>query len=143
MKCVLERKHMPLMLIIGLVLVFSGVLMACLVSEDAHTLSRIAGFISGLGSSLTIIAAAIMIWARIVGEKRAKDSDLAASDERGQLIAGKAQNVLAFAAIFSLIAIILAAVIRGDTFYMFLTSGLCIVCAAAKFIAAKIYDKQL
>ena len=78
-----------------------------------------------------------------VGEKRAKDSDLAASDERGQLIAGKAQNVLAFAAIFSLIAIILAAVIRGDTFYMFLTSGLCIVCAAAKFIAAKIYDKQL
>ena len=32
MKCVLERKHMPLMLIIGLVLVFSGVMMACLVS---------------------------------------------------------------------------------------------------------------
>ena len=115
MKCVLERKHMPLMLIIGLVLVFSGVMMACLVSEDAHMLSRIAGFISGLG----------------------------ASDERGQLIAGKAQNVLAFAAIFSLIAVALAAVIRGDTFYMFLTSGLCIVCAAAKFIAAKIYDKQL
>ena len=27
MKCVLERKHMPLMLIIGLFLVFSGVLM--------------------------------------------------------------------------------------------------------------------
>ena len=107
MKCVLERKHMPLMLISGLVLVFGGVLMACLVSEDAHTLSRIAGFISGLGASLAVIAAAIMIWARIVGEKRAKDSDLAASDERGQMIAGKAQNVLAFAAIFSLIAIVL------------------------------------
>ena len=143
MKCVLERKHMPLMLIIGLVLVFSGVMMAWLVSEDAHTLSRIAGFISGLGTSLTVIAAAIMIWARIVGEKRATVRDFAASDELGLLIASKAQNVLAFAAIFSLIAITIASVIRGDTFYMFLTSGLCVVCAAAKFIAAKIYDKQL
>ena len=45
--------------------------------------------------------------------------------------------------IFSLIAIALAAVIRGDTFYMYLTSGLCVVCAAAKLIAAKVYDKQL
>ena len=143
MKCVLERKHMPLMFIIGAAMTFCGALIAHFVGEDAHTLTRIAGFISGIGSSLAVMSAAVMIWARIVGEKRAKDSELAASDERGQLIAGKAQNVMALAAVFSLIVIACAAVIRGDTFYMFLTSGLCLVCAAAKFIASSIYDKKL
>ena len=143
MKCVLERKHMPLMLIIGLVLVFSGVMMACLVSEDAHTLSRIAGFISGLGTSLTVIAAAIMIWARIVGEKRAKDSDLAASDERGQLIALKAQNILALCVTFSMCAMVVVATVRGDTLYMLLGGALLLLSAAGKAAAAYLYGKQL
>ena len=143
MKCVLERKNMPLMLIIGLAMTFCGALMAYFVGEDAHTLTRIAGFISGIGGSFAVIAAVVMIWARVVGEKRAKDSELAASDERGQLIADKAQNVMAIAAVFSLIVIVVAALIRGDKFYMFLTSGLCMVCAAAKFIAGSVYDKKL
>lgn len=57
--------------------------------EEAHLPSRIAGFFSGMGGSFTAISLVVLVRRRIIGEARAKDSELAATDERGQLIALK------------------------------------------------------
>ena len=106
-------------------------------------LSRIAGFFSGMGGSFVAIALVVLLRRRLLGEARAKDSELAATDERGQLIALKAQNVLALCVTFSMCAMIIVAMVRGDTLYILLGAALLMLSAAGKAIAAHIYGKQL
>ena len=106
-------------------------------------LSRIAGFFSGMGGSFVAIALVVLLRRKLLGEARAKDSELAATDERGQLIALKAQNVLALCVTFSMCAMLIVATVRGDTLYMLLGAALLLLSAAGKAIAARIYGKQL
>lgn len=80
---------------------------------------------------------------RLIGEARAKDSELAATDERGQLIALKAQNILALCVTFSMCAMVVVATVRGDTLYMLLGGVLLLLSAAGKAAAAYLYGKQL
>ena len=42
---------------------------------------------------------------------------------------------LAIAAVGALIVIEVAALVRGDEFYMFLGAALCVLCAAVKFVS--------
>lgn len=144
MKCKLtEKKNMTAMLIVGLALAACGFVANTLIPEDQHLGARLAGFVSGIGISFAVIGGGVLLWRKIVGKERAADSELAMTDERGQMIAYKAQSVMAIACTFSLIALIFAALVRGDTFYMLLGGVLCAVCAAAKFIAAYVYGKTL
>lgn len=134
---------MVVLLAVGLVLLIGGVVFNLVLPEDAHMLSRIAGFFSGMGSSFVAIALVVLLRRRLLGEARAKDSELAATDERGQLIALKAQSVLALCVTFSMCAMLVVATVRGDTLYMLLGAALLLLSAAGKAIAAHIYGKQL
>lgn len=138
-----EKKNMVVLLAVGLVLLIGGVVFNLVLPEDAHMLSRIAGFFSGMGGSFVAIALVVLLRRRLLGEARAKDSELAATDERGQLIALKAQSVLALCVTFSMCAMLVVATVRGDTFYMLLGAALLLLSAAGKAIAAHIYGKQL
>ena len=138
-----EKKNMSVLLAVGLILLIGGVIFNLFLPEDAHMLSRIAGFFSGMGGSFVAIALVVLLRRRLVGEARAKDSELAATDERGQLIALKAQNVLALCVTFSMCAMIIVAMVRGDTLYILLGAALLMLSAAGKAIAAHIYGKQL
>ena len=64
-------------------------------------------------------------------------------DERGQLIALKAQNILALCVTFSMCAMVVVATVRGDTLYMLLGGVLLLLSAAGKAAAAYLYGKQL
>ena len=132
-----------ILLAVGLVLLIGGVVFNLVLPEDAHMLSRITGFFSGMGSSFVAIALVVLLRRRLLGEARAKDSELAATDERGQLIALKAQSVLALCVTFSMCAMLVVATVRGDTLYMLLGAALLLLSAAGKAIAAHIYGKQL
>lgn len=138
-----EKKNMAFLLTIGLILLIGGVVCYRLLPEEAHLLSRIAGFLSGMGGAFTAISLAVLVRRRLIGETRAKDSELAATDERGQQIALKAQNVLALCVTFSMCAMVVVATVRGDTLYMLLGSALLLLSAAAKAIAAHLYNKRL
>lgn len=138
-----EKKNMVVLLAVGLVLLIGGVVFNLVLPEDAHMLSRITGFFSGMGSSFVAIALVVLLRRRLLGEARAKDSELAATDERGQLIALKAQSVLALCVTFSMCAMLVVATVRGDTLYMLLGAALLLLSAAGKAIAAHIYGKQL
>ncbi len=138
-----EKKNMTVLLAIGLVLLIGGVVCYRLLPEEAHLPSRIAGFLSGMGGAFTAISLVVLARRRLIGEARAKDSELAATDERGQLIALKAQNVLALCVTFSLCALVIVATVRGDTLYMLLGSALLLSSAAAKAVAAHLYGRQL
>ena len=138
-----EKKNMTVLLTIGLVLLIGGVVCARLLPEEAHLPSRIAGFLSGMGGAFTAISLVVLARRRLIGEARAKDSELAATDERGQLIALKAQNVLALCVTFSLCALVIVATVRGDTLYMLLGSALLLSSAADKAVAAHLYGRQL
>ena len=115
-----EKKNMAVLLAVGLVLLIGGIVFNLVLPEDAHMLSRIAGFFSGMGGSFAAIALVVLLRRRLLGEARAKDSELAATDERGQLIALKAQSVLALCVTFSMCAMLVVATVRGDTLYMLL-----------------------
>ena len=138
-----EKKNMVVLLAVGLVLLIGGVVFNLVLPEDAHMLSRITGFFSGMGSSFVAIALVVLLRRRLLGEARAKDSELAATDERGQLIALKAQSVLALCVTFSMCAMLVVATVRGDTLYMLLGAALLLLSAAGKAIAGHIYGKQL
>ena len=91
--------------------------------------------VTGMGLSFTVIAASVLIWRNAVGEARANESEMQMQDERGQAIAFHAQSVLAIAAVMSLIAILVIALVRGDGFYMLLSGALCVLCAAVKLVS--------
>ena len=93
--------------------------------------------------SFTAISLVVLVRRRIIGEARAKDSELAATDERGQLIALKAQNVLALCVTFSLCAMVIVATVRGDKLYMLLGGALLLFSAAGKAVAEYLYGRRL
>ena len=138
-----EKKNMTVLLAVGLALLLGGFICYRLLPEDAHLPSRIAGFFSGMGGSFTAISLVVLVRRRLIGEARAKDSELAATDERGRLIALKAQNVLALCVTFSLCALVIVATVRGDELYMLLGGALLLLSAAAKAIAMHLYANRL
>ena len=138
-----EKKNMTVLLAVGLALLLGGFICYRLLPEDAHLPSRIAGFFSGMGGSFTAISLVVLVRRRLIGEARAKDSELAATDERGRLIALKAQNVLALCVTFSLCALVIVATVRGDELYMLLGAALLLLSAAAKAIAMHLYANRL
>lgn len=138
-----EKKNMTILLAVSLVLLIGGVTCGLLLPKEAHLSSRIAGFFSGMGGSFTAISLVGLVRRRLIGEARAKDSELAATDERGQLIALKAQNILALCVTFSMCAMVVVATVRGDTLYMLLGGVLLLLSAAGKAAAAYLYGKQL
>ena len=138
-----EKKNMAVLLAVGLVLLIGGIVFNLVLPEDAHMLSRITGFFSGMGSSFVAIALVVLLRRRLLGEARAKDSELAATDERGQLIALKAQNVLALCVTFSLCAMVIVATVRGDKLYMLLGGALLLFSAAGKAVAGYLYGRRL
>jgi len=144
MKCVIrEKKNMTIMTVAGLVLIAIGVVGFAVLPEEAHLLSRVAGFLAGLGTSLAVMGAGVLIWRAAVGERRAAESDMAMQDERGQAIAYRAQSMLAVAAVCSLIVIIIVALLRGDRVYLMLGAGLCMICTVVKFVALRVYGKRM
>lgn len=144
MKCKLtEKKNMTVMLIVGLALIAAGALAGYLLPVEAHLATRIAGFMSGIGSSLAIIAGVVLLRRWRLGEKRAKDAELAMNDERGLAVAYKAQNVAAIAAVFALIAMTLTALVRSDDFYAFMGSMLLCAVALVKLAAWHVYNRKM
>ena len=144
MKCKLtEKKNMTVMLIVGLALIAAGALAGYLLPVEAHLATRIAGFMSGIGSSLAIIAGVVLLRRWRLGEKRAKDAELAMNDERGLAVAYKTQNVAAIAAVFALIAMTLTALVRSDDFYAFMGSMLLCAVALVKLAAWHVYNRKM
>ena len=136
MKCKLtEKRNMTVMLVVGLLMIALGALAGYLLPEEQHVPVRMAGFVTGAGLAFTLMAAGVLIWRNLVGEKRANESEMQMQDERGQAIAYRAQSVLAIAAVMSLIAILVIALVRGDGFYMLLSGALCVLCAAVKLVS--------
>ena len=136
MKCKLtEKRNMTVMMVVGLLMIALGALAGYLLPEEQHVPVRMAGFVTGVGLAFTLMAAGVLIWRSLVGETRANESEMQMQDERGQAIAYRAQSALAIAAVGALIVIEVAALVRGDEFYMFLGAALCVLCAAVKFVS--------
>ena len=136
MKCKLtEKRNMTVMLVVGLAMIAVGALCGYVLPDEQHVLVRLAGMMTGMGLSFTVIAAGVLIWRSAVGEARATESEMQMQDERGQAIAYRAQSVLGIAAVMSLIAIVVIALVRGDGFYMLLGGALCVLCAAVKLVS--------
>ena len=144
MKCQLtEKKNLKVMLGVGLVLVVLGAAAAYMLPEEAHLATRVAGFVAGLGSSLAIMGGALLLRRWRLGEARARDSELAMTDERGLAVAYRAQSVAAIAAVFAMIAMMIAALIRGDDFYAMMGSFLLCAVALIKLAAWHIFNKRM
>ena len=144
MKCKLtEKKTMTVMLITGLVMIAIGAIAGYLLPDEEHLATRIAGFVSGIGSSLAIMAGVVLLRRARLGEERAKDSELMMHDERGLAVAYKAQNVAAIAAVLGLIGVSLLALARGDELYALVCSWLLIAVALVKLIAWHIYNRSM
>lgn len=144
MKCRLtEKKNMMVMLIIGIVLAVGGAITAYLLPEEQHMLTRVAGMATGAGTSLAVMAAAVLIRRAVIGEERARDSELAMNDERGLTVAYKAQNAAAIAAVLGVVLLVIVAVLRGDGLYMQLGCAICIAIALIKLVAYSIYNRRM
>ena len=144
MKCQLtEKKNLKVMLGVGLVLVVLGAAAAYMLPEEAHLATRVAGFVAGLGSSLAIMGGALLLRRWRLGEARARDSELAMTDERGLAVAYRAQSGAAIAAVFAMIAMMIAALIRGDDFYAMMGSFLLCAVALIKLAAWHIFNKRM
>ena len=144
MKCKLtEKKRMKVMLIVGLILTALGSAAAFFMPDEAHLATRVAGFAAGLGFSLAVMSGAVLIRRRRLGEARAKDAELAMTDERGLAVAYRAQNVAAVAAVFAMIALMIAALVRGDDFYAMMGSFLLCAVALVKLAAWYFYNKTM
>ncbi|MCI7736416.1 MAG: hypothetical protein MSL26_04625 [Clostridiales bacterium] len=144
MKCKqTEKKSMTVMLIVGMILLIGGFGAARLLPEEQHLATRLAGFVSGIGGAFAAIGAVVLIRRAVIGEERAKDSELSMKDERGQMIAYRAQCLLAIAAVLSLCVIVFVSLMRGDTFMMLLAAALCLVSAAVKVGALWFYGKRM
>ncbi len=144
MKCKLtDRKSIKNMLIAGLVLMAAGAIAGYLLPSEAHLATSIAGMASGVGSSFALIGGVMLLRRWRLGEARAKDAELAMTDERGMAVAYKAQSVAAIAAVLAMIAMMLTALVRGDEFYAFMGSLLLIAVALVKLAAWYIYNKRM
>ena len=144
MRCKLtEKKRMKVMLIVGLILTALGSAAAFFMPDEAHLATRVAGFAAGLGFSLAVMSGAVLIRRRRMGEERARESELAMTDERGLAVAYRAQNVAAVAAVFAMIALMIAALVRGDDFYAMMGSFLLCAVALVKLAAWYFYNKTM
>lgn len=144
MKCRLtEKRNMKIMLGVGLILAVFGAIAACLLPEEQHTLTRMAGMLTGIGTAFAVMAAAVLIRRAVIGEERAKDGELVMQDERGLAVAYKAQNVAAIAAIFGIVLMMVVALVRGDELYMMLGTAICCAVAVIKLAAWYIYNKRM
>ena len=138
-----DPKHLKGLLLAGVALIAAGALAGYMLPMEAHLAMRIAGFVSGLGSSFAIMGGVLLLRRMRLGEARAKDSQLAMTDERGLAVAYKAQNAAAIAAVFAMIAMTLAALIRDDEFYMFMGSFLLCAVALVKLAAWHIFNRRM
>lgn len=144
MKCKMtEKKNMKAMLAIGLAMIVIGAIMGVALPEEAHWQTKAAGVISGMGFAFTVMSAAVLIRRKRLGEKRAADSELTMTDERGMMVAYKAQNVAAIAAICGIVGIMLVALFHGDVLYMTLGIAACFAVAFAKLIAWHVYNRTM
>lgn len=144
MKCKMaEKKNMKVMLVIGLAMMIIGAVLGYLLPEEAHWQTKAAGVLSGGGFAFTVMAAAVLIRRKRLGEARANDSELTMNDERGIMVAYKAQNVAAIAAVLGLIGVSLFALARGDELYALVCSWLLIAVALVKLIAWHIYNRTM
>ena len=144
MKCKLtDKKSLKVMLGVGLALTVLGGAAAYMLPEEAHLATRVAGFAAGLGSSLAVMGGALLLRRWRLGEARARDSELAMADERGLAVAYRAQSVAAIAAVFAIIAMMIAALIRGDDFYAMMGSFLLCAVALIKLAAWHIFNKRM
>lgn len=144
MKCRLNnQKQMKALLAAGLVLMAAGAIAGYLLPEEAHLATRIAGFVSGLGSASAIMNGVLLLRRWRLGEARARDAELAMTDERGLAVAYKAQSVAAIAAVIAMIAMMLTALVRGDEFYAFMGSLLLCAVALIKLAAWYIYNRTM
>ena len=142
MKCKWANgKMMKTMLVVGLAMMIVGAVVAYFLPEEAHLMTKLAGMVSGMGMSFAVIGGAVLLRRKRLGEELAKDSELAMTDERGVMVAYKAQSVTAIAAVLGIVAILLTATVRGDTLYMTLGLILCFAVGAIKLIAMHIYNK--
>lgn len=136
-------KHMKALLIVGLVLMTAGAGAGYLIPEEAHLGSRIAGFVSGLGSAFMLTGGVLLLRRWRLGEKRAKEEELAMTDERGLAVAYKAQSVAAIAAVFALVGVSVLALARGDELYALVCSALLIAVALVKLVAWHVYNRTM
>lgn len=144
MKCrMTEKRNTMIMTAVGVFMIALGAAAGLMLPDEEHLLVRLAGVVTGAGTAFAVIGAGILLWRGAVGKERAAESEMAMQDERGQMIAYKAQNVMAFAAVISLIVVELTALMRGDRLYMLLCACLCLLSAAAKVIAMRVYDKRM
>lgn len=144
MKCRLtDNKSMKALLIAGVALIVLGAAAGYLLPEEAHLATRLAGFMNGVGVTLAVLAAAMLLRRRRLGEARAKDNELTMSDERGIAVAYKAQNAAAIAAVLALIAMTVTALVRDDTLYI--TMGCMLMCTVAlvKLVAWYAYNRKM
>ena len=144
MKCKLTDKiAMKMLLAVSIALIALGAVEAYLLPEEMHLATRIAGIVSGIGTSLAAGAGVMLLRRWRLGEARMKDSELMMNDERGLAVAYKAQSVAAIAAVFALIAVAIAALVRGDQFYMMLCSLLLCAVALCKLVAWHVYNRKM
>ena len=144
MKCQLtEKKKLKVMLGVGLALVVLGAAAAYLLPDEAHLATRIAGFVSGLGAALAVMGGVLLLRHRRLGEAGARDAALQMNDERGVAVAYKAQSVMAFAAVIALAILTIAAMLRGDTFYMIMGAVMLFAVGIGKLIALYIFNRLM
>ena len=144
MKCQLtEKKNLKVMLGVGIVLIVLGGVAAYLLPDEAHLATRIAGFVNGLGAALAAMGGVMLLRRHRLGEAGARDAELEMNDERGVAVAYKAQSVMAFAAVIALAILTIAAMLRGDTFYMIMGAVMLLVVGFGKLIALYVFNKMM
>lgn len=144
MKCrAMQNFWLKAMLAVGIVLLAAGLIWAYGVGAAEGLPMRMAGFLSGLGGALAAIGGGCLLLNWIRGERRTRESALHMEDERGLMVAYKAQSAAAIAAVLAIVAMLVAALVRGDSFYMTMGSAACILVVLVKLIAWYVYDKTI
>lgn len=139
----MQKKWLTAMLAAGMVLLAGGLIWAYGVGAADGLPMRMAGFLSGLGGALAAIGGGCLLLNRIRGERRTRENALHMEDERGLMVAYKAQNAAAIAAVLAIVAMTVTALVRGDHVYMMMGSAACCLVALVKIIAWYAYDKMM
>ena len=143
MKCRATRNiWLKTMLIAGAVILAAGIFLMLRVPEEGVG-ARMAGMLCGLGGSFALMGGGFLLYNRITGEQRTKERALRMEDERGLMVAYKAQNVAAVSAVMAIIVMLIAALIRGDSLYMTMGTVSCILVAVIKIAAYAFYDRKM
>lgn len=138
-----DPKVLKGLLLMGLALMAAGAVAGYMMPDEMHLATSLAGMASGVGSSLALLGGLLLLRRWRLGEARARDYELAMTDERGMAVAYKAQSVAAIAAVFALVAMMLTAFVRGDEFYAVMGSMLLCAVALVKLAAWHIYNRKM